>query len=92
LLADGLVVVAGAFPLELKHIRALGRFGKVKKGGIRLDMGVIRGMDVALVVSGAGDARAYFAAREAIGLLSPKAYISVGLSGGARCSRPAMWC
>jgi adenosylhomocysteine nucleosidase len=77
-----LVVVAGAFPLELKHIRALGRFSKVKKGGIRLDMGVIRGMDVALVVSGAGDKRAYSTAREAIGLLSPKAYVSVGLSGG----------
>lgn len=81
-MADGAVVVAGAFPIELKYIRALGRFSKVEKGGFRLDMGVIRGMDVALVVSGAGDARAYSSAREAIRLLSPKAYISVGLSGG----------
>jgi nucleoside phosphorylase len=77
-----LVVVAGAFPLELKHIRALGKFGKVKKGDISLELGVIRGMDVALVVSGAGDARAYSAAREAIRQLSPRAYVSVGLSGG----------
>jgi adenosylhomocysteine nucleosidase len=77
-----LVVVAGALPLELKHIRALGRFSKVNKGGIRFEQGVIRGMDVALVVSGAGDARAYSAAGEAIRLLSPKAYLSVGLSGG----------
>ena len=81
-LADGLVVVAGAFPRELKHIRALGRFSKVSKGGIHFEQGVIRGMDVALVVSGAGDARAYSAAREAVRSLSPTAYISVGLSGG----------
>lgn len=77
-----MVVVAGAFPLELKHIRALGRFSKDKKGGISLELGVIRGVDVALVVSGAGDSRAYSAAKEAITLLSPRVYISVGLSGG----------
>ena len=81
-MADGLVVVAGAFPLELKNIRALGRFSKVENSGIRFEQGVIRGMDVALVVSGAGDALAYSAARESIRVLSPKMYISVGLSGG----------
>ena len=77
-----MVVVAGAFPLELKNIKALGRFSKVSKGGFRFEQGVIRGMDVALIVSGAGDARAYAAAKDAIRHMSPKVYISVGLSGG----------
>ncbi len=46
--------------------------------------GDIHGVDVALVVSGMGEGRAYAAARLAIAALRPSAYVSAGFSGALK--------
>jgi len=76
----GVVVLAGALPVELSGIRGKGAFVKAASGDIKYFKGGIHGVDVALVVSGIGEDRAYRAAKAVCEALSPKAYVSVGLS------------
>jgi len=84
------IALAAALPAELSGIRKLGRFTKgcPRRDDVLGDMcylkGDIHGVDVALFVSGVGDARAYETAKNACAAISPRAYISVGLSGALK--------
>ena len=73
-------MVAAAIPVELSGVERLGRFSKSGGPDIKYIMGDVHGLDVALVVSGIGENMAYGAATRMLAALSPRAYISVGLS------------
>ncbi len=82
-----MIVIASALRLELTGVVRLGSFKagwhKLGKGqdAVIYKRGDIHGVDVALVVSGMGEDRAYAAAKRALAALSPRAYLSVGFSG-----------
>jgi adenosylhomocysteine nucleosidase len=78
--SGGIIALAAALPVELTGIKKLGGFFKKNLGGISYMRGDIHGVDVALFVSGVGDARAYETATTACASLSLAAYVYVGLS------------
>jgi adenosylhomocysteine nucleosidase len=80
----GIIALAAALPVELVGIKKLGRFYKKNLGDIGYLRGDIHGVDVALFVSGVGEARAYETAKRACASLSLAAYISLGLSAALR--------
>jgi nucleoside phosphorylase len=83
-----MIVFACAIPMETAGVRPLGDFraedlaGSKAEGGFEFYRVGIRGMDSALVVSGAGDESAYRAAKAVCAAFPVKAYISFGLSAG----------
>jgi adenosylhomocysteine nucleosidase len=74
--------------MEAAGVKPLGDFraediaGFKAEGGFEFYKGGIRGLDSALVVSGAGDENAYRAAKTVCSAFPVKAYISFGLSAG----------
>lgn len=86
----GIIALAAALPVELTGIRKLDGFTKEGRGydnslgGISFMRGDIHGVDVALFVSGVGDARAYETAKTVCASLPIAAYVSVGLSAALR--------
>jgi len=85
---DGIIALAGALPIEISDIRGLGFFEKARLDWLKYYRGDIRGMGVAIFVSGVGGARAYEAAKEVFRSLPVSAYISVGLSASLDPSLP----
>jgi len=75
------IVIAAALPMELAGLKKRGRFGRAGIPGVEAATGTLDGRDVALVVSGIGEERAYETARAVLSSLTASAYVSVGLSG-----------
>jgi len=84
--ADGLTAIAGALPMEVAGVKALGSFRKARAGRLEYYQGDIRGKGVAVFVSGIGGDGAYHTAESACDALPLVAYISVGLSASLSAS------